>query len=88
MKVLDWIFEQGELEFLPRTHIDEFLKLRFNNSLNLMGYSDEYEVDEQLLEKSNYLTNMLTATADFDFFDQRSVDYAKGQDYNADSLFD
>lgn len=88
MKVLDWIFEMGELEFLPRPHIDEFLKLRFNNSLNLMGYSDEYEVDEQLLESSNYLTNMLTATADFDFFDQRSVDYAKGQDYNADSLFD
>jgi ribonucleoside-diphosphate reductase beta chain len=88
MKVLDWIFEHGELDFLPRNCIDEFLKLRFNNSLELIGFSPEFETDENLLEKSDYLTNMLLATADFDFFDQRSVDYAKGKDYSEDSLFD
>jgi len=88
MKVLDWIFEHGELDFLPRVAIDEFLKLRFNDSLSQLGYSPEYELDEELLEKSNYLTTMLSATADFDFFDQRSVDYAKGANYSAASLFD
>lgn len=88
MKVLDWIFEHGELEFLPKIAVDEFLKLRFNNSLELMGYSAEYEVNDTFLEFSDYLTNMLISTADFDFFDQRSVDYAKGQDYSADNLFD
>lgn len=88
MKVLDWIFEMGELEFLSRECVDEFLKSRFNTSLELIGYSPEFETSDILLEKSDYLTNMLTATADFDFFDQRSIDYAKGNDYNEDSLFD
>jgi len=88
MKVLDWIFEMGDLEFMPRIAVNEFLKSRFNNSLELIGYAPEFETDSELLEKSDYLTNMLTATADFDFFDQRSVDYSKGLDYNEDSLFD
>lgn len=87
MKVLDWIFEHGELEFMPRECIDEFLKSRFNNSLNLIGYENEFEIDESLLEKSDYLTNMLNSTADFDFFDQKSIDYAKGSSYDPDSLF-
>lgn len=88
MKVLDWIFEKGELDFLSRSSVNEFLKLRFNNSLQLIGYDSEFETDDKLLENSDYLTNMLLATADFDFFDQRSVDYAKGNDYSEDSLFD
>ena len=88
MKVLEWVFEKGELDFLSRHHVDEFLKLRFNNSLELIGYAPEFETDDELLEKSDYLTNMLIATADFDFFDQRSVDYSKGKDFSEDSLFD
>ena len=88
MKVLDWIFEVGDLEFMPRACVNEFLKARFNTSLELIGYSAEFETDDKLLESSDYLTNMLTATADFDFFDRRSVDYAKGNDYSEDSLFD
>lgn len=86
-KVLDWIFENGELEFLPRKAVDEFLKQRFNDSLELIGYDPEFDIDESLLEYSDYLTNMLTSTTDFDFFDQRSIDYAKGNDYSEDSLF-
>jgi ribonucleoside-diphosphate reductase beta chain len=87
MKVLDWIFEHGELDFLPRSAVNEFLKLRFNESLVLIGYTPEYEVDDSQLQYSDYLTNMLISTTDFDFFDQRSIDYAKGMDYNVDSLF-
>jgi ribonucleoside-diphosphate reductase beta chain len=87
MKVLDWIFENGELDFMPRSCIDEFLKSRFNNSLELVGYTKEYELDDELLQASDYLTNMLISTTDFDFFDQRSIDYAKGNDYSVDSLF-
>ena len=31
--ILDWIFENGELDFLPKDVIKEFIKNRFNNSL-------------------------------------------------------
>ena len=32
-EVVDWIFESGELEFLPKAVIQEFIKNRFNQSL-------------------------------------------------------
>jgi ribonucleoside-diphosphate reductase beta chain len=32
--IVDWIFENGELDFLPKHVIKEFIKNRFNNSLN------------------------------------------------------
>ena len=30
-KIVDWIFEEGELDFLPKAVINEFIKNRFNN---------------------------------------------------------
>ena len=36
-KIIDWIFEKGELDFLPKNVIKEFLKNRFNNSLASIG---------------------------------------------------
>ena len=35
--VVDWIFENGELDFLPKNVVNEFLKNRFNNSLESIG---------------------------------------------------
>ena len=35
-KVVDWIFEEGELDFLPKDVINEFIKQRFNNSLEVL----------------------------------------------------
>lgn len=87
MRVLDWIFEDGELDFMPRICIDEFLKSRFNSSLNMIGYENQFETSPELLEKSDYLTNMLVASTDFDFFDQRSTSYSKGSSYDPDNLF-
>src|SRR5690606_446334 len=36
-KIVDWIFEDGELDFLPKAVINEFIKNRFNNSLESIG---------------------------------------------------
>ena len=35
-KLIDWIFEKGELDFLPKNVIKEFIKNRFNNSLEVL----------------------------------------------------
>lgn len=87
MKVLDWIFENGQLDFLPRECVDEFLKLRLNDSLALMNYSPEFELDEELLSKSDYLTIKLESSMDIDFFDQRSADYSTGRDCSIEAVF-
>lgn len=88
MGVLDWIFEKGDLPFISREAINEFLKLRLNDSLGLMNYGPEFETSDELLVASDYLTNMLLSTVDSDFFDKRPIDYQKGLDYNPESLFD
>ena len=35
-KILDWVFEKGELQFLPKDVIKEFIKKRFNDSFCLL----------------------------------------------------
>jgi len=87
-EVLDWIFEKGELPWISKVEINEFLKTRFNDSLNQIGYSNEFEVDEKLLEKSQYFETMLLSTADFDFFDRSSSDYNVSQSFSEDALWD
>ena len=75
--VLDWMFEKGELEFMPKTNILEYLKYRFNNSLEQMGYSNEYEIDDILLEKSEFFEIDTKCSVSFDFFDRKSSDYSQ-----------
>ena len=52
-KILDWIFENGELEFLPKETIKHFIMNRFNNSLGKIGMKPVFEVDIDKLEKTN-----------------------------------
>jgi ribonucleoside-diphosphate reductase beta chain len=84
MGVLDWIFENGELPFISKDEISEYLKTRFNDSLAQIGYSPFYNTDNKLLEKSNYMKVMVTSTNDFDFFDSKSTDYAKSVSFGDD----
>ena len=37
-KIIDWIFEAGELDFLPAANIKEFIKHRFNILKQLLGF--------------------------------------------------
>ena len=86
-KVLDWIFELGEPDYLSKAEVKEYLKSRANDSLNLIGYSSEYELDSKLLEKSDFMDVMLLATPDFDFFDERSTDYDKNRAFDVNDVF-
>jgi ribonucleoside-diphosphate reductase beta chain len=83
-KVLDWIFEEGELDFISKAEVAEYLKTRFNDSLSQIGYAPLYNTDPSLLEKSEYMHIMVTATNDFDFFDSKSTDYAKSVSFGDD----
>lgn len=86
-EVLDWIFEKGELDWISKEEIKEFLKNRLNNSLNQMNYSNEYQIDNDLLKKSDYMETMLLATGDVDFFDGKVIDYNKSNAYTEESLW-
>ena len=86
--VLDWIFETGEMSFLSKDTIKEFIKNRFNNSLNKIGYSNVFEVDASILTETTWFDIEITATKEGDFFYKKSVDYnKKSKSITEDDLF-
>ncbi len=86
-EVLDWMFEKGELEFLPKASAVEFLKKRFNYSLSLLKFTPEFEVDDSLLEPTNFFDLLVSSDVDIDFFTARSTAYSKGGDFSVANLF-
>lgn len=87
-KVVDWIFEAGELEFLPAANVKEFIKNRLNNSLAAIGLPRIFEVSEPLLEETDWFDNEVIATKHVDFFHKRSINYNKrSASVTSDDLF-
>jgi len=87
-KIVDWIFEEGELDFLPKAVVNEFIKNRFNNSLESIGISKIFDVDEKLLAETEWFDDEIIGTKHGDFFVKRSINYSKRtQSITSDDLF-
>ena len=87
-KVLDWIFENGELEFLSKETIQHFIQNRFNNSLAKIEMKPLFTPDLSLLEKTMWFDVEITSTKEGDFFYKKSVDYnKKSKSITEDDLF-
>ncbi|HMA78196.1 MAG TPA: ribonucleotide-diphosphate reductase subunit beta [Candidatus Paceibacterota bacterium] len=76
-KVVDWIFEAGELDFLSKETVKEFIKSRLNNSLKGIGMTPVFELNEALVEETDWFDNEVIATKHVDFFQKRSINYNK-----------
>ncbi len=88
MKILDWIFEDGELEFLPREHVEEFLKGRFNDSLENVNVEPVFATDDELLAETRWFDEDIMMTKHNDFFAKRSTTYNKNtKSVTADDMF-
>ncbi len=87
-QVVDWIFEKGDLEFLSKEVVLEFIKQRFNNSLESIGVEKIFETDPLLLEKSDWFYDEVIATKHGDFFNKKSINYSKkSKSITSDDLF-
>lgn len=86
--LLDWFFEDGELDFLPKKTIQEFIKNRLNNSLVSIGFEKLFDVDEAEVIKTDWFDDEVVATKHVDFFVKRSINYNKrAQSFTSDDLF-
>ncbi|MCL6272882.1 ribonucleotide-diphosphate reductase subunit beta [Muricauda sp. 2012CJ35-5] len=87
-KIVDWIFEDGELDFLPKAVVNAFIKNRFNNSLESIGIAKMFEVDQELLKQTEWFDDEIIGTKHGDFFVKRSINYSKRtQSITSDDLF-
>ncbi len=88
LSIVDWIFEDGEVSFLSKKVINEFLKNRFNKSLESIGIAKIFEVDEKLLLETEWFDDEIIGTKHGDFFVKRSINYSKRtQSITSDDLF-
>ena len=86
--ILEWIFSNGELEFLSKKTIKNFIKNRFNNSLEKIGMKPIFEVDSELLKSTEWFDIEILGTKEGDFFYKKSVDYnKKSKSITVDDLF-
>ncbi|NLJ15517.1 MAG: hypothetical protein GX346_00090 [Clostridiales bacterium] len=86
--VIDWIYEKGDLDFMPKQTVKEFVKNRLNNSLASIGYDRIFEVDEKAVEQTDWFDDEIVATKHSDFFVKRSINYTKrARSITGDDLF-
>lgn len=87
-KIIDWIFASGELEFLPKANVVEFIKDRFNRSLKSLDIEPVFEINESLLQQTEWFDEEIIGTKHIDFFVKRSVNYnKKSKSITAEDLF-
>ncbi len=87
-EIIDWIFEEGEIDFLPKEQIKEFIKNRFNDSLQSIGIEKVFEVDQVIVERTEWFDDEIIGTKHGDFFVKRSINYNKrSKSVTSDDLF-
>ena len=86
--IIDWIFEEGEIDFLPKAVVKEFVKNRLNNSLDSIGMPRIFEIDENLVDETEWFDDEVIGTKHGDFFVKRSINYnKKNKSITSEDLF-
>jgi ribonucleoside-diphosphate reductase beta chain len=87
-KILNWIFQEGDLSHLSKEQLINFMKNRINDSLKEINLDPIFNIDNQLLSEMKWFDEEVFANTLDDFFAKRPVDYSKhNQAFTADDLF-
>lgn len=87
-RIIDWIFEQGDLDFITRDTCNEFIKQRFNESLEAIGMEPMFKVKPESILETEWFTDEVDMTKRPDFFNKRSINYnKKSKAISSDDLF-
>ncbi len=87
-EVIEWIYEAGDIDCVPKAMTKEFVKNKVNLSLTGIGLKPIFEVDEALLRETDWFDDEVIATKHNDFFDKKSINYNKrSKSITGDDLF-
>ena len=76
-RLLDWIFEQGELEFINKKDLLNFMKYRTDESLVKIGIKPVFNIPFEAYEPMAWFEKEVFSNSMDDFFAKRPVDYTK-----------
>ncbi|HNR00542.1 MAG TPA: ribonucleotide-diphosphate reductase subunit beta, partial [Trueperaceae bacterium] len=86
--ILDWLFEAGELDFLPRAVVDAYIEQRFDDALAAIDMPPLFEPDEALVAETRWFEEEVLAGKHYDFFHKRPTTYTKkAKSITSDDLF-
>ncbi|TXI87064.1 MAG: ribonucleotide reductase [Chryseobacterium sp.] len=77
LKIIDWIFEKGTLIFISKETVVEFVKDRFNKSMELINCEPIFDIDKTLLESVKWFDIEIFAETTTDFFHKTPTAYNK-----------
>lgn len=87
-EILDWIFEQGELEQMSKENLLNFMKFRVDDSLVKIGLQPTFNVTDEEYMPMRWFEEEVFAQANDDFFAKRPTEYTKhDKSITADDLF-
>jgi ribonucleoside-diphosphate reductase beta chain len=87
-KIVDWMINGMSEENLSAPILKEFIKNRINESMDQIGFSKVFEIDEALLSKTVWFDEELLGNNMTDFFYSRPTEYSKkNQSFSEDDLF-
>ena len=76
-RLIDWIFEKGELEFVNKIDLLNFMKYRTDESLEKIGIEPIYNVPFEAYQPMAWFEKEVFSNSMDDFFAKRPVDYTK-----------
>ncbi len=78
-KIIDWIFEKGEIDFVPLSMVKEFVKNRLNIDLEAIGAPKLFKINNDIINKTSWFDDEVIGTKQVDFFFKRSINYSRRQ---------
>lgn len=75
--IVNWIFEEGDLEYINKEEVIEFIKYRFNTSLKEIGGKELFTIDNNKLKNLNWFIEEIYLYNRNDFFNTKSSNYNK-----------
>lgn len=76
-RILDWIFEDGDLEMITKKDIMNFMKFRVDDSLTKIGLNKLYHITSEQYAPMKWFEEEVFSNSLDDFFAKRPVDYTK-----------
>lgn len=88
-KIIDWMVNGKQSEFLSADILKEFIKDRINESMLEIGYPKVFDVDDEVIQKTLWFDERIEGATQKDFFDGKPTEYSEGaQSFSPEAIFE